>query len=114
MNTMNLAIANTPTEEVELELEPVTPLSLAPDARAAIVARILKSSDSGITPDAVRDEMTLRDELGLASIDSLELALDLEEDLGVVLEDHELLKLRTVGDLMTTIAAKLAARQPVA
>ena len=55
--------------------------------------------------------MTLRDELGLASIDSLELALDLEEDLGVVLEDEELFKLRTVGDLMTTIAEKLSARQ---
>ena len=112
MNTMNLATADTPAAEVGLQ--PAAPAHLAPEVRAAIVARILKSSDSGIPPNAVRDEMTLRDELGLASIDSLELALDLEEDLGVVLEDEELFKLRTVGDLMTTIAEKLSARQQAA
>ncbi|MEO8223537.1 MAG: acyl carrier protein [Gammaproteobacteria bacterium] len=111
MSTPNAVVADAlPTEAA---FGRVTPVALSPEIRAAIVSRVLKSSDSGIAPDAVRDDMTLRDDIGLASIDSLELALDLEEDLGVVLEDQELFTLRTVGDLMNTIAAKLAARPQV-
>ena len=81
---------------------------LSPEIRAGIIARILKSSDSGLQLDVVLDDMSLRENLGLASIDSLELALDLEQDLGVVIEDEELYGLKTVGDVMDIIAVKLA------
>lgn len=88
-----------------------TPLAMPPEIRSAIIARLLKSSDSTLRPDQVGDELLLRDDLGLASIDSLELALNLEEDLGVVLEDSELYGLRSVGDLMNAVAGKLASRK---
>ena len=85
-------------------------IPISAELRAAVVEQLLRRSDSGLLPAAVTDEVTLRDGLGLASIDSLELAMDLEEYFGVVLADDELFQLRTVGDLMTTIVAKQSSR----
>ena len=109
MNAVSAAaVADQVDRLVQSSEAPPTPISV--EMRTEIVTRLLKSSDSALDAAAVSDDKTLREDLGLASIDSLELALDLEEDYGVILEDGELFQLRTVGDLMMIVAAKLPSR----
>lgn len=49
----------------------------------------------------------LGDQLGLDSLDLLELRFDIEEAWSIRLEDHEAAQLRTVGDVVDLIHYKL-------
>lgn len=56
--------------------------------------------------DSVEDSMKLR-ELGIDSLDIVELLLQLEEDYGVRFDDMDMSNLVTVKDLLDTIAKQL-------
>ena len=69
-----------------------------------LVARTLK-----ISPDQLRPEADLVTDLGADSLAVVELMMALEERLGVRIEDEEAERLRTFGDALTLVRAKLAA-----
>ena len=69
-----------------------------------LVARTLK-----ISPDLLRPEADLVTDLGADSLAVVELMMALEERLGVRIEDAEAEGLRTFGDALTLVRAKLAA-----
>ena len=69
-----------------------------------LVARTLK-----ISPDLLRPEADLVTDLGADSLAVVELMMALEERLGVRIEDEEAERLRTFGDALTLVRAKLAA-----
>lgn len=56
--------------------------------------------------DVIKDDDKLR-ELGLDSLDVVELLLQLEEDYGVHFDDLDMAKMNTVGDLLGLIKDQL-------
>ena len=59
-----------------------------------------------VTPDA-----RLREDLDLDSIDAIDLAVRLEEETALKLDDDELRGVRRVADVVELVHAKLAGRQ---
>lgn len=57
----------------------------------------------------IEDTMTMK-ELGLDSLDVVEMCLDLEDKYGIQFETDELSSFKTVGDLFTSIEKKLASK----
>ena len=59
-----------------------------------------------VDEDAVKPEAKLNDDLGIDSLAAVELALELETEFDVRIEDEELAKLETVQDIIDIIEAK--------
>lgn len=71
------------------------------DAVRRICAQVLREPAESIKPDA-----DLRSDLGADSMDATDIAMHLEEQLGIVMTDAELDQARTVGDLARLVEAK--------
>jgi acyl carrier protein len=65
-------------------------------------------SQRGIESDNVTEESDLVKDLGLDSLDTVELTLGLEERFGIEIPDTELEGVGTVGDAVTLIEKKLS------
>ncbi len=70
----------------------------------ALVARTLK-----ISPQELRPESDLVNDLGADSLAVVELMMALEERLGIHIDDSEAEGLHTFGDALALVRAKLAA-----
>jgi acyl carrier protein len=79
-----------------------TPTAVADKIRSAL-GRELKRDPQTITLD-----QALREDLGLNSLDAIELMFKVEEEFDIEIPDPDLQKLRTVGDLVTYLEARLA------
>ncbi len=55
----------------------------------------------------VTEEATLHDDLGIDSLDSVEIVLELESAYDIKIEDEEIQNLKTVGDIMKLVESKL-------
>ncbi len=55
--------------------------------------------------DKVTPEASFKDDLGADSIDFVELHMAIEEETGLTIEDEELMKFRTVQDVMNFLEA---------
>ena len=62
----------------------------------------------GCDAEQVTLEATLAGDLGADSLASAELAMALEEAAGITIEDEEVAKFQTVGDIMEYLNAKKA------
>ena len=69
-----------------------------------IVEHLVEASDEEVSAEEVKHETSLREDL-----QAITLVMDLEEHLGVAVEDEELEQLETVGDLHDLIESKLEA-----
>ncbi|MCR5112651.1 MAG: acyl carrier protein [Acholeplasmatales bacterium] len=56
----------------------------------------------------VTKEASLKDDLGIDSLDSVEMVLELENEFDIQIEDEEVANLVTVGDVMNLISEKTA------
>lgn len=65
---------------------------------AALIADQLKIDPAGITP-----ESRLLEDLKADSANVMMLIMDLESELGIMVEDDALMRLRTVGDIVAYI-----------
>jgi acyl carrier protein len=61
-------------------------------------------------PEKMDDDVRIREGLKLDSVDVLSIALRLETELGVTLDSSDFGHILTVGDLLDTIQAKMAAK----
>lgn len=59
-----------------------------------------------IDGDDIQLESTLKEDLGIDSLDAVELSLDLETEFDVEISDEELASLKTVKDIVELIEAK--------
>ncbi|NUU98678.1 MULTISPECIES: acyl carrier protein [unclassified Marinitoga] len=66
-----------------------------------IMAESLSIEKEKITEDA-----NLTDDLDLDSLELVDLTMDFENELGISIEDSELEKIKTVGDIVEILAAK--------
>ena len=78
-------------------------MKIDPSTHEEIIRRLFEVSDTKLTSDKITKETSLREDLGISSMLLIALALDLQEDLGITIEDDALSKVQTVGDLFTTI-----------
>ena len=62
--------------------------------------------DGPLDPATVGPDTTLADGLGISSLQAVSLAMDIEEEFGISIDDNELEALRTVGDVLRLIAEK--------
>lgn len=77
------------------------------DKRSEILGVIVSHLQGrGIEVAGVSESTDLVDELGLDSLDTVELTLGLEEAFGVEIPDAELEDVRTVGDVIDLIEKK--------
>ena len=53
-------------------------------------------------------EATLKDDLGIDSLDAVELIMELEDEFGVKIEDAEAQAFVTIGDIVALLEAKQA------
>ena len=65
-------------------------------------------AEFGIEPSEVEPSKNLIDDLDLDSIDLVDLAVSLEEERGIKLDEEELKSVRTVGDAVDAVRAALA------
>jgi acyl carrier protein len=59
-------------------------------------------------PQTITLDQALREDLGLNSLDAIELMFKVEEEFDIEIPDPDLQKLRTVGDLVSYLEARLA------
>ncbi|WP_235956284.1 acyl carrier protein [Grimontia sedimenti] len=73
-----------------------------------IMSRLESESESAISAKDIVPSMSLRDDLGMDSMQAVSLTLDLEDSLGISIDDEDLIKLDTVSDLLEIIESKLS------
>ncbi len=78
---------------------------MATDPRQAVIAILTEMT--GAPASSMTDDTRLAEDLALKSVSRMEVSVRLQDVLGVKLTVFEILKARTVGDLVT-----LASRQP--
>ena len=59
-----------------------------------------------IDGEEIKLESNLKDDLGIDSLSSIELALEIESEFDIKIEDEELMKLQTVQDVIDIINSK--------
>jgi acyl carrier protein len=62
----------------------------------------------GVEPDAVTEDANLKDDLGADSLDLVEVVMALEERLDITIPEDELEGIKTVGQAVDAVSAKLA------
>jgi acyl carrier protein len=86
-------------------------LPAAPTKEGVLVElRTVMKSELGVSGEKVELSTHLIDDLDLDSIDFVDLAVSLEESIGLALEEEELKSIRTVQDAVDVIHAGLVAR----
>jgi acyl carrier protein len=83
---------------------------MAEDLRAVIDRHLAALVERGVDLAALGPETSLREDLGLSSLEAVTLLIGVEEDLDVEISDDEVARLQTLGDLTTLLEGKLAAR----
>lgn len=78
-------------------------MKIDPSTHEEIIRRLFEVSDTKLSADKITNATSLRDDLGISSMLLIALALDLQEDLGIVIENEALAEIQTVGDLFETI-----------
>ncbi len=78
--------------------------------REQILAEIVRSlvDDFDVDPSLVRPEARLREDLDLDSIDAVDLSVKMQELTGRRVEEAKLRAIRTVADIVDTVATDLA------
>ncbi|MCR5349905.1 MAG: acyl carrier protein [Acholeplasmatales bacterium] len=69
------------------------------------IKKILVDTAS-VDAEKVTVDATLKEDLGIDSLDSVEMVLELENEFNIKLEDDEIAKLVTVGDVINLVSAK--------
>jgi acyl carrier protein len=62
------------------------------------------------SPD-LNDQVNLRTDLGIDSVDFVQLVIQLQSEHGIVLETRELENITLVGDFLNLLEAKLSAKE---
>ncbi|TMH87162.1 MAG: hypothetical protein E6H42_05235 [Betaproteobacteria bacterium] len=68
-----------------------------------VVQRLLAASDAKLTAADVGEATSLRQDLDISSLILITLASELEDELGIDIDDEELGQIQTIGDLFKAI-----------
>ncbi|AJG40122.1 acyl carrier protein [Thermotoga sp. RQ7] len=78
-------------------------------SREEILSKVknIISEKLGVDEEQVTEEAKLIDDLGADSLDLVDLVMDFESEFGVKVDDADLEKISTVGDIVSYIEKKL-------
>src|ERR1700679_3466737 len=86
-------------------------VSMTPDERGRIVEELkpafVRASNGRAKVDHVKEDALIIEDIGLASLDLLELRFELEERWNTRITDEEAIRLKTVRDVVDLIAKRL-------
>lgn len=68
-----------------------------------MIQRLLAVSDAKIAASEIHGAMSLRENLDISSLTLVALAADLEDELGISIDDDVLGRIKTIGDLFAAI-----------
>ncbi len=71
--------------------------------RDQVIQRLLAASDAKLTAADVNDATLFQQDLDMSSLILVTLAAELEDELGINIDDDELSRIRTIGDLFKVI-----------
>jgi len=74
--------------------------------RDRVIQRLLAASDAKLTAAEVDDATSLRQDLDISSLILITLASELEDELGIDIDDEELSRIQTIGDLFKAIEGR--------
>ena len=79
---------------------------MSDNEREAILSRVrtIITELIDVDPDAIKMDADLREDLRVDSLDSVEIVMALEEAFGIEIREEQASALRTVGDLVQSIA----------
>jgi len=80
---------------------------------ALVIVRELMAMHVGTEPDAIQPDMHVVDDLGLDSVDAVELLITLERQTGLRFEVDQLDDIATVADVVTQLVAASVSARPV-
>jgi acyl carrier protein len=73
----------------------------------ARVARVLRES-VGVDPERITPDARLVEDLGVDSLDRIELVFELESEFGIEIPDQEIAQVQTVGDVVRRLEEAMA------
>ena len=79
-------------------------------AREIIDRHLRPHLEAGVDPSRFGSEASLREDLGLSSLEAVSLLMSLEEEFDIEVSDQEVGELRVLGDLVGLVERKLAGR----
>ncbi len=79
-------------------------------AEVAASLREVMADRLGIAPEQITPEARLAEDLGLDSLDAVELAIAVERRFAIEVTEEELAGLRTVADMLALVESRTAAR----
>ena len=71
-----------------------------------VIQRLLAASDAKLTAADVDDATSLRQDLDISSLILITLASELEDELAIDIDDEELGRIQTIGDLFKAIEGR--------
>jgi len=71
-----------------------------------VIQRLLAASDAKLTAADVDEATSLRQDLDISSLILITLASELEDELGIDIDDEELGRIQTIGDLFRAIEGR--------
>jgi acyl carrier protein len=74
--------------------------------RDRVIQRLLAASDAKLTAADIDEATSLRQDLDISSLILITLASELEDELGIDIDDEELGRIQTIGDLFKAIEGK--------
>ncbi len=74
--------------------------------RDRVIRRLLAASDAKLTAADVDDATSLRQDLDISSLILITLASELGDELGIDIDDEELGRIQTIGDLFKAIESR--------
>jgi len=74
--------------------------------RDRVIQRLLAASDAKLTAADVDDATSLRRDLDISSLILITLASELGDELGIDIDDEELGRIQTIGDLLKAIEGR--------
>ena len=81
----------------------------ADSIRQKIIEELLEASESSLEASEIGAETSLRDDLGLDSLQAVTVVMALEQEFEIEVDDEEIDGLQTVGDILELLAKKTAA-----
>lgn len=77
------------------------------DLWEVVVRHLLEHCENPPEAGALTPQTSLREDLGLGSLQAIEMVMNLEDELEITIEDEELAALKTLGDVMGLATEKL-------
>jgi acyl carrier protein len=105
---------HSPATSSQPKLTKTSKVPMNQEILAKVAEYAINAGDLKLKAEDVTAEHTLRGDLDLDSVGSLTAIMDLEEHYGIVVEDKDLPRLQTVGDVVALIEAGLAGKPPAA